>query len=68
MLLLEEAQKEEEMLRKALEKARREVEHASDADRARFDAQLRELTEKLKAAEEKNQRAISMAQCAFRPT
>lgn len=57
-----EAQKEEETLRKALEKARREVEQSNEADRAKFDAKLRELQDKLTAAEEKNQRAVSMAQ------
>lgn len=57
-----EALKEEEALRKALEKARREVEKATDEQRSQFQQQLQELTEKLRAAEEKNQRAVSMAQ------
>lgn len=57
-----EAEKEEEMLRKALDKARREVEQSSEADRAAFQSKLQELAEKLKAAEEKGQRAMSMAQ------
>lgn len=59
---LEEAEKEDVLLRKALEKARREVAESSEADRARFEAKLLELGEKLRAAEEKGQRAISMAQ------
>lgn len=57
-----EAEKEEETLRKAMDKARREVEQSSEADRARFESKLQELTEKLRAAEEKGQRAMSMAQ------
>lgn len=59
---LKEAEKEESLLRKALEKARREVAESNDADRARYEAKLNELNEKLKEAEEKGQRAISMAQ------
>lgn len=59
---IKEAQKEEETLRKAMEKARREVERAGDEQKAKFEAQLRELESKLHAAEEKNQRALSMAQ------
>ena len=35
---------------------------ASDAQRAKYEAQLAELAQKLQAAEEKNQRALSMAQ------
>lgn len=59
---LKEAAKEEDVLRKAMEKAQREVERATDEQRAEFEAKLRELNEKLQAAEEKNQRALSMAQ------
>jgi len=57
-----EAEKEEATLRKALDKARREVEQSSQADRQVFEAKLFELTEKLRVAEEKGQRAMSMAQ------
>ncbi|MDC0707070.1 DUF4041 domain-containing protein [Stigmatella sp. ncwal1] len=59
---MKEAQKEEDVLRKAMEKAQREIEKASDEQKARYEEQLRELQEKLKTAEEKNQRALSMAQ------
>ncbi|MET0404882.1 MAG: DUF4041 domain-containing protein [Cystobacter sp.] len=59
---MKEAQKEEEVLRKAMDKARREIEKASDEQKARYEEQLRDLQDKLKTAEEKNQRAISMAQ------
>ncbi|ATB27401.1 hypothetical protein MEBOL_000841 [Melittangium boletus DSM 14713] len=57
-----DAQKEEELLRKAMEKAQREIDRASDAQKARFEEQLRDLQEKLTSAEEKNKRALSMAQ------
>jgi hypothetical protein len=57
-----DAEKEEEMLRKAMEKARRDVDKATDVERAAFELKLRELTDRLHAAEEKNQRALSMAQ------
>ena len=45
-----------------LEKARRDVEKSTDAERAKFEEKLRELSERLRVAEEKNQRALSMAQ------
>ncbi len=57
-----EAAKEEAMLQKAMEKAKALLESANEAQRAQYEAQLVELGEKLKAAEEKNQRALSMAQ------
>jgi hypothetical protein len=59
---LRDAQKEEDVLRKAMEKARAEINKATDAQRAVYEEQLRELSERLRAAEEKNQRALSMAQ------
>ncbi|MGK4002258.1 DUF4041 domain-containing protein [Sorangium sp. So ce1036] len=57
-----EAEKEEETIRKAMEKARRDVEKANDEERAKYEQKLLELSERLRAAEEKNQRAVSMAQ------
>ncbi|WP_367616423.1 DUF4041 domain-containing protein [Corallococcus exercitus] len=57
-----EAEKEEEVLRKAMDKARREFEKAGDAQKARYEEQLTQLALKLQEAEEKNKRAISMAQ------
>jgi hypothetical protein len=57
-----DALKEEEMLTKALERARKEMEKAGDAQREKYELQMRELTERLHAAEERNQRALSMAQ------
>jgi hypothetical protein len=59
---MKEAAKEEETIKKALEKVRKEVSKASDDQRARYEAQLEELMVKLQAAEQKNQRALSMAQ------
>jgi DNA repair exonuclease SbcCD ATPase subunit len=59
---IRDAEREEEALRKAMAKVQREVEQASEAQRAKYEAQLAELGVKLKEAEEKNQRAISMAQ------
>lgn len=57
-----EAEKEEDVIRKAMEKAQREIAKAKDEDRVKFEAQLAELQGKLQAAEEKNKRALSMAQ------
>jgi hypothetical protein len=59
---IKDAAKEEEALKKAMEKVQQQVATANDAQRAEFEAKLRDLEEKLKLAEEKNQRALSMAQ------
>jgi len=59
---MREAAKEEEALRKAMEKIQGQVEKASEEQRERFEAQLAEMAEKLRQAEERNQRAMSMAQ------
>jgi hypothetical protein len=59
---MKEAQKEEDLLKKAMEKVQAEAAKASDAQKARYDQQLAELTARLKEAEEKGQRAMSMAQ------
>lgn len=59
---MREAQKEEEMLKKLIEKAQKEVAFASDEQKNRYEEKLKELEGKLQLAEEKNQRAISMAQ------
>lgn len=45
-----------------IDKAQKEVAEANEQEKSRFAAQLEELQGKLKVAEEKNQRAISMAQ------
>jgi hypothetical protein len=59
---MREAANEQEMLRKAMEKAQEQVAKASAEQKARYELQLHDLAVKLKEAEEKNQRAISMAQ------
>lgn len=59
---IRDAEKEEDALRKAMAKIQREVEQATDAQRAHYEAQLADLAQRLQAAEEKNRRALSMAQ------
>lgn len=59
---MRQAAKEEDTMRKAMEKIQAQVAKASDEQRAKFEAQLAELTAKLREAEERNQRALSMAQ------
>ncbi|WP_153116468.1 GIY-YIG nuclease family protein [Rhodocyclus tenuis] len=59
---IKEAAREEETIRKAMEKLQQQVAIATDAQRAEFEAKLRDMEAKLAAAEEKNQRALSMAQ------
>ena len=44
-----------------MERARAEAEHANAAERAKYEAELAELTQRLSDAEAKGQRAISMA-------
>lgn len=63
-----EAAKEEAMLQKAMEKAKALLSSANEAQKAKYEAQLIELEAKLKEAEEKNQRALSMAQQTKRGT
>lgn len=57
-----DAQKEEEMLQRAMEKAKADLAAASDEQRAKFEGKILDLQQKLKEAEEKSQRALSMAQ------
>jgi hypothetical protein len=57
-----EAQKEEELLNKAMDKVRKEMKSASDAEKVEYEAKLRDLEVKWREAEEKNKRALSMAQ------
>lgn len=59
---IKDAAKEERTLRKALEKAQEQVAVATAAERVTFESKLAQLQEQLKAAEDKNQRALSMAQ------
>jgi hypothetical protein len=59
---MRDAAKEEEMLKKAMEKVQQQVAAASEAQKAQYEVKLQELAEKLRTAEEKSQRALSMAQ------
>ena len=59
---MREAAKEEESLKKAMEKVQVQVEKASAEQRVKYEGQLAELAERLRQAEERNQRALSMAQ------
>lgn len=59
---LRETAKEEEVLKKAMEKAQQQLAKASDEQRVKYEDQLAELRVRLVAAEEKSQRALSMAQ------
>lgn len=57
-----QAEKEEKMLQKAMAKLRKEFELATEEERLKYQAELNTLEQQLKEAEEKNQRALSMAQ------
>jgi len=59
---IRDAAKEEEILRKAMERAQHQIEQATSEQKVQYEQQLQELSEKLKQAEEQNQRALSMAQ------
>lgn len=59
---MRDTEKEERILQSALEKARRELAGAAEAQKAQFEAELLALQEKLSEAELRNQRALSMAQ------
>jgi len=59
---MRDAAKEEDFLKKAMEKAQQQIDLASTEQKAKYEQQLQELNEKLKQAEERNQRALSMAQ------
>ena len=59
---LKDAQKEEEILQKAMDKARAQLEEANVEQRAKYEAQIAELERKYQEAEERNKRALSMAQ------
>lgn len=60
--VIREAAKEEDTVRRAMEKAQQMLAAASEAQKAKYEAQLAELAMRLQAAEERNQRALSMAQ------
>lgn len=57
-----DAAKQEDVIQKAIDKVQQQAAKASAEQRALFELQLLELEAKLQAAQEKNQRALSMAQ------
>lgn len=59
---IKQAERDEETITKAIERVRLEYETANTEDRVKYEAKLQDLAEKLREAEEKNQRAMSMAQ------
>ena len=59
---MKEAAKEEETIRKAMEKAQLAIEKAGAEQKAKYELLLADLQAKLVEAEAKNQRALSMAQ------
>ncbi len=59
---LREAARDEETLRKAMARAQEQIDKATSEQRAKYEGQLAELQMKLKEAEEKSQRAKSMAE------
>lgn len=59
---LKEAEKEEKMLEKAMKMAESKLASAAEEQRAKYEQELEEIKAKLVLAEEKGQRALSMAQ------
>ncbi|MDO5518000.1 MAG: DUF4041 domain-containing protein [Clostridium sp.] len=59
---IKDAAKEEALLNKMMEKAKLQLQQASEQQKAEYEAKLVELQNKLQEAEQKNQRALSMAQ------
>lgn len=58
----QEAAREEAAIKKAIGKAREEAANANAEERAKFEAELAQLNQRLTEAEAKGQRALSMAQ------
>jgi Meiotically up-regulated gene 113/Domain of unknown function (DUF4041) len=63
---IKEASKEEGLLKDAMKKAQAQMEAASAEQKAKYEDQLRELELKIKEAEERNVRAIAMAELTKR--
>jgi T5orf172 domain len=57
-----EVAKEEDTIRRAMERAQKEFAVAGEEQRAKYELQLQELAARLQEAEERGQRALSMAQ------
>lgn len=59
---IKDAEKEEQTLKRLIERAESQVSKANEEEKMLFQQKLQELQNRLEQAEEKNQRAISMAQ------
>lgn len=59
---MKDSAKEEEIVRRAMEKAQAQLAKATEAQKAQYESQLADLEQRLRDAEEKNRRAISMAE------
>jgi T5orf172 domain/Domain of unknown function (DUF4041) len=59
---IKQAEREEDLVNRAIAKIRKQFEEANESERAKLEAQLLELNVKLVEAEEKSNKAISMAQ------
>lgn len=59
---IKEAAQQEAAIKKAMERVQAQVAQANEAQRAAFEEKLRDLQDKLAQAEERGQRALSMAQ------
>lgn len=59
---MREAEKEEKLLQKLMAEAQEKLKAASDEERAKYERKIEELEQNYREAEERNQRALSMAQ------
>ncbi len=59
---IKQSQREEDLVNRAIAKIRQQFEEASELEKAKLEAQLLDLNEKLADAEERSRKAISMAQ------
>jgi Domain of unknown function (DUF4041)/Meiotically up-regulated gene 113 len=59
---IQQAAREEELIRKAMETAERQIQQGNAEQKEKYEQQLQELSQKLKEAEDRNRRAVSMAQ------
>lgn len=59
---LKDAAKEEEMLQKAMDRVRSQMETATEEQRVKYEDQIAELEQRWHEAEDRNKRALSMAQ------
>ena len=59
---IQQAAREEDLIRKAMETAERQIQQGNAEQKAKYEQQLQDLVQKLKEAEDRNRRAVSMAQ------